>query len=54
MSASLQFRIREKPEKYFYYQHDVGNYTDQVLTFLLFDRHEYIHAESSRLRFWSL
>ena len=31
------------------YQRDVENYMDQVLNFLLFDRHEYIHTESSSL-----
>ena len=30
-------------------QHDVDTYMDQVLNFLLFDRHEYIHQESSSL-----
>ena len=30
-----------------YHQCDIENYTDQVLNFLLFDRHEYIHTESS-------
>ena len=35
MCASLQFRGR--PEKYFYRQRDVENYTDQDLDFLLFD-----------------
>ena len=33
----------------FYYQHYIDNYTDQVLNFLLFDRHDYIHTESSGL-----
>ena len=37
------------PKSIFYYQRDVENYTDQVLNFLLFDRHEYIHMESSGL-----
>ena len=54
MCASLQFRVRERPEKLlsiinFCYQRDVENYTDQVLNFLLLDRHEYIHTESSGL-----
>ena len=29
----------------FYYQRDVENYTNQVLNFLFFDRHVYIHTE---------
>ena len=42
--------VRERDLKnIFYYQHDIENYTDQVLNFLLFDRHEYIHTESSGL-----
>ena len=36
------------------YQRDVENYTDLVLDFLLFDRHEYEHTESSSLQFWSV
>ena len=42
--------VLERPEKSgFYYQSDVENYTDQVLNFLLFDRHGYIQTESSGL-----
>ena len=33
----------------FYYQLGVENYTDQTLNFLLFDRNEYLHMESSNL-----
>ena len=33
----------------FYYQRDAENYTDQTLNFLLFDRNEYLHMESSNL-----
>ena len=40
--------LKRDPKNIFYYQHDIGNYTDQVLNFL-FDRHEYIHTESSSL-----
>ena len=49
MYASLRFRVRKTPEKYFYYQRDVENYANQVLDFLLFDRYEYILTESSDL-----
>ena len=41
--------LEKDPKNIFYYQRDVENYTDQVLNFLLFDRHEYIHTESSGL-----
>ena len=46
MCGSLQFHVRERPKKF---SRDVENDTDQVLNFLLFDRHEYIHTESSGL-----
>ena len=43
-------RERQRDSKnIFFYQHDVENYNDQVLNFLLFDRHEYVHTESSGL-----
>ena len=48
MCASLRLRIRD-PKNIFYYQRDVANYTDQVLGFLLFDRHEYTQTEPSDL-----
>ena len=41
------------PKNILCYQRDVENYTDQDLNFLLFNRHEYIHTESSGLWFWS-
>ena len=41
------------PKNIFYYQRDIENYAGQVLNFLLFDRHEYIHTESSGLWFRS-
>ena len=41
--------LKRDPKNIFYYQRDIENYTDQVLNFLLFDRHEYIHTESSGL-----
>ena len=42
MCASLlDFVLERDPENIFYYQCDVGNYTDLVLDFLLFDKHEY-------------
>ena len=37
-----------------YCQCDVENYTDQVLNFLLHDRQEHIHTESSALLFCSV
>ena len=43
----FDFALERDPKNIFYYQRDVENYTDQVLNFLLFDRHEYIHTESS-------
>ena len=46
MCGSLWFRDRD-PKNIFYYQRDVENYTDQVLNFLLFERHEYMQTESS-------
>ena len=45
----FDFALERDPKNIFYYQRDVENYTDQVLNFLLFDRHEYIHTESSSL-----
>ena len=45
----FNFALERDPKNIFYYQRDVENYTDQVLNFLLFDRHEYIHTESSSL-----
>ena len=45
----FNFALERDPKNIFYYQRDVENYTDQVLNFLLFDRHEYIHTESSGL-----
>ena len=45
----FDFVLETDPKNIFYYQRDVENYTDQVLNFLLFDRHEYIHTESSGL-----
>ena len=41
--------LERDPKNIFYYQCDMENYTDQVLNFLLFDRHGYIHTESSGL-----
>ena len=48
------FELERNPKNIFYYQRDVENYTDQDLNFLLFDRQEYIHTESSGLQFWSV
>ena len=39
----LDFALERDPKNIFYYQRDVENYTDQVLNFLLFDRHDYLH-----------
>ena len=49
MQLPFDFALERHPKNIFYYQRDVENYTDQVLNFLLFDRHEYIHTESSGL-----
>ena len=35
----FDFALERDPKNYFYYQRHVENYTDQVLNFLLFDRH---------------
>ena len=43
----FDFTLERDPKNTFYYQRDIENYMDQVLNFLLFDRHEYIHTESS-------
>ena len=40
----FNFALERDLKNIFYYQHDIKNYTDQVLNFLLFDRHEYIHT----------
>ena len=45
----FNFALERNPKNIFYYQCNVENYTDQVLNFLLFDRHECIHTESSGL-----
>ena len=45
----LDFALEIDPKNIFYYQRDVVNHTDQVLGFLLFDRHEYTQTESSNL-----
>ena len=45
----FNFVLERDPENIFYYQVDIENYMDQVLNFLLFDRHEYAHTESSDL-----
>ena len=41
--------LERDPKNIFYYQRDVEDYMDHVLNFLLSDRHEYIHTESSGL-----
>ena len=45
-ALTFDFVLERDPKNIFYYQRDVEKYTDQVLHFLLFDRHEYIHTES--------
>ena len=45
----FDFALERDPKNILYYQCDIANYTGQVLGFLLFDRHEYTHAESSDL-----
>ena len=43
----FDFALERDLKNIFYYQHDVENYMAQVLNFLLFDRHAYIHTKSS-------
>ena len=45
----FDFPFERDPKNIFYYQRDVKNYAEQVLNFLLFGRHEYIHTESTGL-----
>ena len=45
----FNFALNRDPKNIFYYQRDVEDYTDQVLNFWLFNRHEYIHMECSSL-----
>ena len=45
----FDFALERDPKNTFYYHHVVENYMDQVLNFSLFERHEYIHTESSGL-----
>ena len=45
----FDFTLERDPKNIFYYQPDVESYMDQFLDFLLFDRHEYTHTESSDL-----
>ena len=48
-AVPFDFALERDPKNIFYYQRDAENYTDQVLDFLLFDRHEYKHTEPSDL-----
>ena len=48
-ALSFDFALERDPKNIFDYQRDVENFKDQVFIFLLFDRHEYIHTESSGL-----
>ena len=43
------FALERDPENIFYHKYDVENCMDQLLNFLLFDKHEYIDTESSGL-----
>ena len=45
-ALAFDFALDRDPKNIFYYQHDVENYTDWVLNFLLFDRHEYIYTRN--------
>ena len=45
----FDFASERDSKNIFYCQRDVENYTDQALNFLLFERHEYTHTESSGL-----
>ena len=45
----FDFALERDPKNIFYYQREIESYTDQALSFLLFDIHEYIHTESSGL-----
>ena len=45
----FNFVLERDPKNIFYYRRDAENCTDQVLNFLSFERHEYIHTESSGL-----
>ena len=45
----FNFALERDPKNIFYYQRDAENYTDQVLDFSLFNRHEYKHTETSSL-----
>ena len=39
------FRLRlETKKNILYCQHDIENYTDQILNFLLFDKHQFTHG----------
>ena len=48
-ALAFDVALERDPKNIFYYQRGVENYTDQVLSFLLFDRHEYTQTESSGL-----
>ena len=40
----FHFVLERDPKMFFYCQHDVENFTELVLDFLLFDKHEYGHG----------
>ena len=42
----FDFTLERDPKNIFNSQSDVENYTDQVLNFLLYDGHEYIHTQN--------
>ena len=39
----FDFVLGRDPENIYYYQYDVESYTDLVLDFLIFNKHEYTH-----------
>ena len=39
----FEFMLGKDPKNIFPYQHDIENYTDQIVNFSLFDRHEYTY-----------
>ena len=45
----FDFALERDSKNIFHYHRDAENYTDQVINFLLFDRHENTHTESSGL-----
>ena len=42
----FDFSLERDPKTIFHCQCEIKNYTDQVLDFLLYDTHEYIHTQN--------